>query len=85
MAWGVVPTDGPMFTSTERYWRELTDLWDELVRRGADRDLLRATALVTPHCGLGSHTPVVAERVCRVAREIGRRINESGRIGDHRD
>jgi hypothetical protein len=85
VAWGVVPTDGPMFTSTERHWRELTELWGELVRRGADRDLLRATALVTPHCGLGSHTPVVAERVCRVAREIGRRIDESWAKGDHRD
>ena len=47
----------------ERSWRELTDLWCELVQRGCDRDLLRQRSLVTPQCGLGSHTAVVAERV----------------------
>ncbi len=79
VAWGVVPTDGPILTSTERYWRELSELWDELAWRGADRDLLRAQSLVTPHCGLGFHTPIVAERVCRVTCAIGRRINEQAR------
>lgn len=74
IAWGVVPTDGPMFVSPERHWRELTDLWGELAERGVDRDLLREHSLVTPHCGLGTHTPIVAERVCRAVREIGRRI-----------
>jgi hypothetical protein len=78
IAWGVVPTDGPMFTSVDRHWRELSSLWDQLAGRGADRDALRARSLVTPHCGLGSHTPVVAERACRVAREIGRRIDAIG-------
>ena len=85
VAWGVVPTDGPMFTSTERYWRELIELWDQLARRGADRDLLRAQSLVTPHCGLGSHTPIVAERVCRVTRAIGRRIDDSEPGDDQRE
>ena len=74
VAWGVVPTDGPMFVSPDRHWRELVDLWRELDERGVDLELLRARSLVTPHCGLGSHTPIVAERVCRAVREIGRRI-----------
>ena len=40
-------------------------VWCELVQRRCDRDLLRAQrSLVTPACGLGLHTPSVADRVC---------------------
>jgi hypothetical protein len=78
IAWGVVATDGPMFVSPDRHWRELAELWAELDRRGVDGTLLRERSLVTAHCGLGLHTPVVAERVCRSVREIGRRIAMSG-------
>jgi methionine synthase II (cobalamin-independent) len=74
VAWGVVPTDGPMFASPDRHWRELNVLWSGLAERGVDPDLLRERSLVTPHCGLGTHTPIVAERVCRAVREVGRRI-----------
>lgn len=74
VAWGVVPTDGPMSASPERHWRELLDLWSGLAERGVDYDLLRSRSLVTPHCGLGTHTPVVADRVCHAVREVGRRI-----------
>jgi hypothetical protein len=77
IAWGVVPTDGPMFVSPDRQWRDLTELWGELEERGVDADLLRLRSLVTAHCGLGLHTPVVAERVCRAVHEIGRRIAAS--------
>jgi hypothetical protein len=74
IAWGVVATDGPMFVSPDRQWRELTDVWAGLEQRGVDGELLRRRSVVTAHCGLGLHTPVVAERVCRAVREIGRRI-----------
>ena len=77
VAWGVVPTDGPMFVSPDRHWRELVELWRGLAERGVDVDMLRARSLVTPACGLGTHTPIVAERVCRAVREVGRRIAES--------
>lgn len=76
IAWGVVPTDGPILTSSERSWRQLSDLWCELVTRGCDPVLLRQRSLVTPHCGLGLHAPAVADRVVRLTREVGRRINE---------
>lgn len=76
IAWGVVPTDGPMFVSPDRHWRELIELWRALAERGIDLATLRERSLVTPHCGLGTHTPIVAERVCRAVREVGRRIDE---------
>ena len=74
IAWGVVATDGPMFVSPDRQWRDLSDLWAELGKRGIDAALIGRRSIVTAHCGLGSHTPAVAERVCRAVREIGRRI-----------
>ena len=52
--------------------------WSSCGRRSSNgastATLLRRRSLVTAHCGLGLHTPVVAERVCRAVREIGRRI-----------
>lgn len=77
IAWGVVATDGPVFVSPERPWRTLTELWAELGRRGIDPELLRQRSLVTAHCGLGLHTPAVAERVCTAVREVGRRIGRA--------
>jgi len=76
IAWGAVPTDGPIPTTNDRPWRRLSDVWCELVRRGCDPMLLRQRSLVTPQCGLGMHTPDVADRVCRLTREIGRRIGD---------
>ena len=74
VAWGVVATDGPMFLSADRSWRAVRELWDELVRRGVDPDLLRSRSLVTPHCGLAMHSPGVAARVCDTVRAVGRRV-----------
>ncbi|MET0579350.1 MAG: hypothetical protein ABW122_11885, partial [Ilumatobacteraceae bacterium] len=76
IAWGVVATDGPILTTGDRSWRQLSDLWCDLVARGADPIQLRQCSLVTPHCGLGLHTPVVADRVMQIVREIGRRIGD---------
>ena len=76
IAWGAVPTDGPVPTTDDRPWRRLSGVWCELVGRGCDPVLLRQRSLVTPHCGLGTHTPAVADGVCRLTREIGRRVNE---------
>ena len=76
IAWGVVPTSGPILTSAERPWRQLCALWCELVQRGADPVLLREQAIITPECGLAAHTPAVAERVHRFAAEVGSRVRD---------
>ena len=41
IAWGVVPTDGPIPMSAERPWRQLTELWCQMVQRGCDQVQLR--------------------------------------------
>ncbi|MFM8267724.1 MAG: hypothetical protein ACKOA2_06865 [Ilumatobacteraceae bacterium] len=74
IAWGAVPTSGPLALSTERAWRDLCAVWAGLVERGADPALLRRQSVITPECGLAAHTPIVAGRVFEVATELGRRV-----------
>jgi hypothetical protein len=76
VAWGAVPTNGPISSSADRPWRQLSELWCELVQRGADPGLLRRQAIITPECGLSAHTPAVADGVFRVAAIVGRRVRD---------
>lgn len=76
VAWGAVPTSGPIPTSAERPWRQLSAVWCSLVERGIDPVLLRTRSVVTPECGLGLHTPAVAARVLRLTAEVGRRVRD---------
>lgn len=76
IAWGAVPTEGPIATSAERPWRKLCELWCELVHRGADPSRLRQQSIITPECGLGTHTPAVADRVHRLTRDISDRVRD---------
>lgn len=63
VAWGAVPTNAPIGASSDRYWRELSAVWCDLVQHGCDAGRLRRQALLTPACGLGDHDAEVAERV----------------------
>jgi hypothetical protein len=76
IAWGVVPTDGPVPWSSERHWRALSDLWCELVQLGCDAVRLRRQSIVTPQCGLTNHSVPVAHRIARLTREVGRRVKD---------
>jgi hypothetical protein len=76
VAWGAVITDGPISSTVERPWRQLSELWCRLVERGCDHLLLRQQAMISPECGLGVHSPAVAERVFRVAAELGNRVHD---------
>ncbi len=78
IAWGAISTEGPIAMSVERPWRKLNDLWCELVKRGADPAQLRQQSIITPECGLGTHTPAVAERVHRLAAELSERVRDQG-------
>lgn len=76
IAWGVVPTNGPILTSAERPWRQLSHVWCKFVERGADPAMLRQQSIITPECGLSSHTPAVAERVHGIVAEVSRRVRD---------
>lgn len=76
IAWGAVSTSGPVATTVERAWRELNEVWTGLVERGADPIMLRRQAMITPGGGMEAHTPAVAERILRLAAEIGGRVRD---------
>lgn len=76
IAWGVIPTDGPLPASSERAWRALSDLWCSLVERGCDPVKLRRQSLVSPTCGLGSHSVPVARRIAGLTTEVGKRVGD---------
>ena len=71
IAWGAVPTVGPMPTRADRYWRELSDVWSALAARGVDPMLLRRQSLITPICGLAGHQVSTARRIARLSADIG--------------
>jgi hypothetical protein len=65
IAWGAVPTTGPIGSTAARSWGRLAATWTDLARVGCDPDRLRSQALLTPQCGLGAHGIDAADGVCR--------------------
>ncbi|MEO7398411.1 MAG: hypothetical protein ABIW84_07595 [Ilumatobacteraceae bacterium] len=76
IAWGAVATDGPLPMSADRPWKKLCELWCQLVQRGCSPALLRQQSLITPECGLGNHSPHVAERILLINAELSRRVRD---------
>jgi len=76
IAWGAVPTDGPVPMSAERPWRKLCELWCQLVQRGCSPAMLRQQSLITPECGLALHHTAVTERVLRINSELAARVRD---------
>ena len=76
VAWGAVPTNGPIGEHPTPLWKALLELRCELTRRGCDPVQLRTQALVTPACGLAGHGPSQAERAMLLARELGNRVHD---------
>jgi hypothetical protein len=76
VAWGAVPTDGPVGTTVERLWRRLSTLWCELSGDGCDPVLLRTNALITPVCGLAHHGTTQAEHVMDLTGRLAARLQD---------
>jgi methionine synthase II (cobalamin-independent) len=74
IAWGAVPTDGPLGAGSDRLWRRLSAEWRDLSRGGCDPVLLREQALVTPACGLGLHGEEQAKLVVELTNQVARRL-----------
>lgn len=81
VAWGAVPTGGPIGDSDDPLWRRLMGLWSELIRGGCDPLRLRTQALVTPACGLAGHGHSQVERVLQLTRRIAERVQDQAVAG----
>ncbi|HVN51982.1 MAG TPA: hypothetical protein VMT43_11140 [Acidimicrobiales bacterium] len=77
VAWGAVPTDGPIGTTVERLWRQLSGVWCELVTSGGcDPVRLRTQAMITPACGLYRHGVPQAEQVLTFTNRLAERLHD---------
>ncbi len=74
VAWGAVPTDGPVGEGAARPWRVLSALWCELEQAGCDPVRLRRQGLITPACGLGLHGLDQAGAVLDLTRLLADRL-----------
>ncbi|MGQ0430829.1 MAG: hypothetical protein ACT452_00315 [Microthrixaceae bacterium] len=74
VAWGAVPTTGPMGATPERLWQQLSLEWCGLTQGGCDPVLLREQAIVTPACGLARHDLRQAEAVASLTNQVARRL-----------
>jgi hypothetical protein len=76
VAWGAVPTSGPVGLDAEVLWRRLLRRWRALADEGCDPARLRRQALVTPACGLAGHGRSQATQVVGLARSLATRVAE---------
>jgi hypothetical protein len=74
IAWGAVPTHRPVGGSADRPWKDLAELWCQLVQNGCNPSRLRNQAMVTPACGLALHEETQAARVLGLVGEIAERV-----------
>jgi methionine synthase II (cobalamin-independent) len=75
VAWGVVPTDGPV-GEAEHHWRALTSAWCELTVLGCEPNRLRQQALLTPECGLCGHGRSQAEHSLALVARMSQRAED---------
>ncbi|MDY7100901.1 MAG: hypothetical protein S0880_06905 [Actinomycetota bacterium] len=76
IAWAAIPTSGPIGSSGDRPWRQLADVWCELVTGGCDPVPLRTQAIVMPTTGLGTHTIAQATEILDLTAEIAGRVQD---------
>jgi methionine synthase II (cobalamin-independent) len=80
LAWGIVPTVEEELAreTTESLVARLDAAIHMLVKKGVDRDLVYARALVTPACGLGTVSLAAAERAFALTRQVSDHVREHG-------
>lgn len=74
IAWGAVPTDGPLIESGDVLWRRLWTEWEALSAAGCDPRLVREQAIITPACGLVGLDSFQAHQVAGLAAQLGQRL-----------
>jgi methionine synthase II (cobalamin-independent) len=74
VAWGAVPTTGPLGANPDRLWHHLSEEWRRLTAGGCDPVLLREQAMITPACGLAGHGEAQADLVLSLCNQVARRV-----------
>jgi methionine synthase II (cobalamin-independent) len=74
VAWGAVPTTGPIRPNADRLWHALSTEWASLTAAGCDPVLLREQALITPACGMATHDEAQADVITTLTSQVARRL-----------
>lgn len=74
IAWGAVPTTGPVGTNPDRLWQALSSEWIGLTQNGCDPVLLREQAIISPACGLALHDEAQADLILSLTNQVARRL-----------
>jgi hypothetical protein len=78
MAWGIVPTHEKVWEEDENsLLAKLYELWQELEKRGIEREILQQQSLITPACGTGLLTPGLARRIYHLNKAVSEKIRMS--------
>ena len=75
VAWGAVPTDGPVGTAPIGTGGSWPTCGASLVQGGCDAVRLRRQAIVTPACGLGLHELGAASHVFDLVDAVADRVH----------
>lgn len=76
IAWGVVPNTAEALAgeTAESLLRRLEEAMELLVIKGLEKELLVASAFISPVCGLGSQPPEVARQALILTAEMSRQF-----------
>ena len=74
VAWGAVPTTGPLGSTADRLWQQLSAEWCGLTQAGCDPVLLREQAMITPACGMATHDEAQADLIVSLTNQVARRL-----------
>lgn len=74
VAWGVIPTTGPLGANPDRLWQALSAEWAALTSGGCDPVLLREQAMITPACGMASHDESQVDLITSLTSQVARRL-----------
>jgi methionine synthase II (cobalamin-independent) len=67
IAWGITPTSEKTFSEDVfTLTAKLQALWSELTAKGADQEVLKRQAMITPACGAGLLEPALAQHIYRL-------------------
>jgi len=71
IAYGLVPSSIKAEDETcETLIKKIKSIWNQLYKHGIDIDILQQKTIITPACGLGTLSPILAEKILDITNKI---------------
>ncbi len=85
LGWGIVPSSNDLIAKedAQSLFKRFNGLVKEFAAKGIDQDKMLRQSVLTPSCGVGSLTEEASIKVCRMIKELSKKIrNEYSLEGD---